>query len=239
VPEPSLWVKFGSDVLSQGIAALVGATAGASLAFLIERKKSAEDRVQQEARELKRERDQQALAGMVAMFTLTRMYNTLLNFFRQRIEPVRTDPLLWYKMPPGGEPSLEGIQFDYTALAFLLKSESPSIVLKLDTLADQYRTLADSVRRRSAMHENEILPRLEEIRIPPGTPMQNIEAYLGERLVTSMKNYTDDIRRLVYSALQELPAVGQELYNLLKKRMPEENFIWFGHAIDRDGKPVP
>jgi hypothetical protein len=112
-------------------------------------------------------------------------------------------------------------------------------VLRLDNLADQDRTLADSVRRRSAVHENEILPRLEEIRTSPGTPLQNIEAYLGDRIVTPMKTYTADICGSVYSALQELPAVGQELYNLLKKRMPDENFIWFARATDKDGNPVP
>ncbi len=54
-----------------------------------------------------------------------------------------------------------------------------------------------------------------------------------------MKSYTDDIRTLVYSALDQLPTVGKELYQLLKERMPEENFIWFERARDKEGKPVP
>src|SRR5689334_20275680 len=115
--EPSFWLKFASDLASQGIAALTGAAAGAWLAFSFARKQASADRQLLESREQKRERDREALAGNVAMFTLTRMYNTLLTFFRQRIEPWRTDPLLWYYMPPGGEPSLEGIDFDYAALA--------------------------------------------------------------------------------------------------------------------------
>ncbi len=147
--EPSLWMKFLTDLASQGLAALFGAGGGAWLAFAFARRQAAEDRERLEAGEQRKERDREALAGNVAMFTLTRMYNTLLTFFRQRIEPWRTEPLQWYFLPPGGELSLEEIGFDYSALAFLLKGASPSIVLRLDTLADHYWTLADLVKRRS------------------------------------------------------------------------------------------
>ncbi len=237
--EPSLLVKVGSDLISQGLAALIGAAVGARIAFHFERQKAAEDRKQIESRERRREIDREALAGNMALFTLTQMYNTLLNFWRQRIEQWRDDPLLWYMMPPGGEPSLEGIEFDYTALAFLLKSEAPSIMLKLDGLADQYRTLADTVRRRSQMHETELAPKMETIRIVPGTPIANLEGYLGKRVALTMQTYTADIRTVVYTSLDELPKVAQQLHELLQKRMPGENFIWFNRATDREGKPVP
>jgi len=243
LPEAAFGLKFWADFVREAVAATAGAGIGALLgaryAFRLERHRAAEERAQRETHERKLERDRQALAGNIAMFTLSRMYNTLLNFYQQRIEPHLDDPLLWYFMPPGGEPSLEGIDFDYRSLAFLLKSESPSIVLRLDTLGDHYRTLADFVRRRSQMHETEIEPKLEKVTILPGTPAGNLEAYLGRRLIITIKNYTDDIVRLVLSALDELPTVGKELYDLLKKRMPEENFIWFTRAVDKDGKPVP
>ena len=246
--EPSLLWKFATDLSSQGVAALVGAYAGARLAFHFERKRSEEDRALQEAREQKRERDRdareekrerdrEALAGRIAMFTLARMYNTLVDFYSQRIKPWRTDPLLWYFMPPGGEPSLEG-HFDYAALAFLLKSESPMIVLRLDRQADIIRTLADMVRRRSFLHETEILPKLERITIVPGTPVQNIETYLGARLITTAQSYTGDIRALVYEGLQELPKLAQDLHALLKRRMPEENFILFNRVLDENLNPL-
>jgi hypothetical protein len=237
--EPSLLVKFGSDLLSQGLDALAGAVVGARIAFYFERQKAAEDRKLIERRERQREIDREALAGNMALFTLTQMYNTLLNFWRQRIEQWRDDPLLWYMMPPGGEPSLEGVRFDYTALAFLLKGESPSIMLKLDGLADTYRTLADTVRRRSQMHETELAPRMESIRVVPGTPIENLEHVLGRRLVGTMQAYAADIRTFVYTSLDELPRVAQQLHELLQKRMPGENFIRFNRATDREGNPVP
>lgn len=237
--EPSILLKFAEDLASQGLAALMGAAAGATLAFHFERRRAQEDQRRTVRREQKREVDSEALAGNMALFTLTRMYNTLLNFWRQRIEPWRDDPLLWYMMPPGGEPSLEGVGFDYTALAFLLKGEAPSIMLKLDGLADQYRTLADTVRRRSVMHEQELAPKMEQIRVVPGTPVQNVEDYLGKRLSGTMQAYTADIRTFVYTSLQELPTVAQQLHGLLQKKMPDENFIWFNRATDREGKSIP
>ena len=237
--EPALWIKFLTDLASQGLAALAGAGGGAWLAFAFARKQAQEDRRRLDERDNQRERDREALAGQVAMLTLARMYNTLLNFFRQRIEPWRTEPLQWYFSPPGGEPSLEDIRIDYGSLAFLLKGDAPSIVLKLDLLVEHYRSVADMVRRRSELHETAVLPKLEGVSVVPGTPESALRPYIGPILIATMRSYTDDIRGLVYTALDQLPTVGQELYTLLKKRMPDENFIWFTRATDRDGNPVP
>ncbi len=239
VAEPTIWMRFAEDLASQGLAALMGATAGARLAFYFERRRAQEDQRRSDRREEKRESDREALAGNMALFTLSRMYNAQLNFWRQRMEPWRDDPLLWYLMPPGGEPPLEGIGFDYTALAFLLKSDAPGIMLSLDKLADQYRTLADTVRRRSQMHEQDVTPRLESYFMPPGTPMENVEQLLERRVVAAMTGYIDDIRTFLYTSLQELPTVAQGLHDLLQKRMPGENFIWFPRATDSQGNPIP
>lgn len=67
----------------------------------------------------------------------------------------------------------------------------------------------------------------------------NLEDYLGKRLSATMQAYTADIRTFVYTSLQELPTIAQQLHALLQKKMPGENFILFNRATDREGKPVP
>jgi hypothetical protein len=82
-------MDFWRDVLIPVVAAAVGTAAGATVAFVFERKKR--------QREME---DAHVTATNTALFSLFRIVNDLVVYRREHIEPRRSDPERWYTLPP-------------------------------------------------------------------------------------------------------------------------------------------
>jgi hypothetical protein len=89
MPEPFFGLKFWSDLLSQGLAGMLGAVVGATVAFRFERRKSREELDDRRLREANELSERRAAAGNLAIFTLAKIYSDLWNYRSQIVDPAQ------------------------------------------------------------------------------------------------------------------------------------------------------
>jgi hypothetical protein len=100
-------MDFWKDAIVPVVAAAIGTGVGASVAFLIERRKGT----------LATE-DEHVTATNTALFVLFTIVNDLVAYRRERIDPHRDDPERWYTLPPTRLPAPP--RFDTATLSYLL-----------------------------------------------------------------------------------------------------------------------
>jgi len=240
--------KFWSDLISQAIAGIIGATAGAligaTVAFRLERSKAKEDRQIQATKDAAEMRARRAAAGNLAMFTLTRIQNDLVSYNGQFLVPGLAKPAPWLMLPPTNFETAETHRFDIGSLAFLLQSGTPEMLLKLALEEDRFHSLVDLIRIRSAFHEAHFPAEMEIVRTKYNNPEILSENILRETVTPvfyfTLRNYTTDIKTLVDLGIVSSKTVADELRALLVKELPGEKIIGFTvvEEVARRGSPV-
>lgn len=200
------------------LATLLAAFYGAKFAFQFQKEK-----------EEKKNKEKHILDGNLAIYTLLRMFNTLLVYQKQFIEPHRGKPTAFLEMPPSLELLEDDINFNAENLFFLLNSDEINFIGKLVVEKSRFQKALDAINERSKVHRFEIQPRLEKSGIVQGGnyTFKGIEEILGERLNHTIIQATEQVIASVDETIHSLNNAGKELSEILKKIFPGERIISF------------
>lgn len=193
------WMMFRKinwgDFFVQVTATLIGAFAGASFAYLNERRKA-------EAEELKA----RAAAVNLAIHSLGDMYAVYQTYKQQVIDPHRSDPNNWYTMRPTDLMWSEVPTFAYPDLQFLFRSSNPNVLSKLAMVTRNFKATRNIAERRAQMHLTELQPAIEKTgRADSHTP-EFVAAAVGPRIMYTMKEYTQG---LITNVAHDIPLIEE------------------------------
>ncbi len=202
------------------LATLLAAFFGAKYAFQFQNDK-----------ELKSEKTNNIIAANKAIFTMSRMANSLYVYQRDFINPLRNKEAAFLELRPTLDIEKELIKLDIEGLYFLLQTENRNLLSELIIEEERYRAAIDAINARSKTHLQEVQPVLEEAGfISNSTKMvthDEIEKILGNRIYTIIKQSTDDVIFHVDSTIESLKQVADKLKVGVKNVYPDEKIISF------------
>jgi len=262
--EPVFGLRFLADFLKEALAAVVGAGIGAWLgarfAFKSERMRFQADRTLAEqaaanerqlaaeaAAEKRKEAAEQlaatrATAGNLAIFGLSQIYNDLLAFKRQFLDPAKRTPAPWFWLPPVSVAERNYYHFDVVSLAFLFQSKTPGAPIMPTRIAieqDRFATWLETLQLRSKFHQQYLPPIIEKLQKEHGLSYQPTEQELreaiGERIYQELRNYFSDVERLGDLGVSSSKSLGDDLRAVLVSDLPGQIIIGFERADEMLG----
>lgn len=200
------------------LATLVAAFYGAKYAFQFQKDK-----------EIKDNKSRNVVNGNNSIFALMRMANKLVNFQRQIITPIRTNPSRLLEMPPTNQLEKDDIKLNIEKLYFLLETDDSNLLGEIMIEEDRYRSAIEAINIRSHLHIHEVQPLLERAGIVQGGnyTFAQIEVILGQRLYVAISQATDQVISHVDAAVVSIKSVADKLTASLKKQYPNEKIISF------------
>jgi hypothetical protein len=194
------------DFLSQALATLIGAFAGAYFAYRYERKKN-------EAEELRG----RAAAVNLATLALWQIITATRRYKRDVIDVVPKDEDLWWKFMGSSVHSGELPKIDYAGLQFLNDTKEPKVLTALVSRVTHFAALRDLVDRHSLMHITEFQPALEKANLSlKDRTSDAVERAVGPRLTTCLRAYTKGIVDLAEEMLVLAEQAHADLLRLAK-----------------------
>ena len=169
-------------------------------------------------RKAKKKESKRADIGAVLETTLylQMMWNEVLNYRKQIIEPVRSEEIRFITMQPTIRVE-EKHEIPWPRLVFLIE-KSPKLVAEISNVQLSFRQFFEFVKLRSEQHMREVQPKLAT-----GTNIQPTEEFmrnlLGKYLFQSMKNNTEEI-------IQYADRLFEEFSPLLDKLRKATNEIY-------------
>lgn len=197
------------------IATLLAAFFGAKFAFEFQRDKERED-----------SKKRNIVNGNIAIFNIVCMANTLMNFQKQFIEPIRNSSTAFLDMCPALHIQRDDMKLSIETLYFLLETNDRNLLGELRFEELRYQKAVDAINERSQMYiEVQLL--LEKSGIAKGVnySFEQIEKMLGSRLYTIMQQKTDQIINHVDQTIPSLKQIADKLKTSLKKQYPNETII--------------
>jgi hypothetical protein len=164
-------------------------------------------------------------AGARALFTIWRQLNTIAQIQEDVIAKYRNYPPAPLAMPPITVHIDDAIRLDIDSLAFLLDHGKSELLANLCIAETRFVHAVDAIRRRSALHANEVQPKLENM-IPEGrnlTP-EELRGIVGVRLFSLLVDQTHEVIAKTDDAVETLEAVSADLHTVLKAIFPEGKF---------------
>lgn len=199
---------------------LLAAFSGAKYAFQFQNDK-----------ELKTEKANNIIAANKAIFTLSRMANSLYVYQRDFINPLRDTEAAFLELRPTLDMEKELIKLDIEGLYFLLQTEDRNLLGELIIEEERYRTAIDVINARSKTHLQEVQPVLEKAGFQSNSTKivthDEIEKILGNRLYSTIKQSTEDVIFHVDSTVESLKQVADKLKEGVKNVYPDKNIISF------------
>jgi hypothetical protein len=210
-------VELWKDLIVPILAAAIGTSAGASVAFFVERHKR-----QHEVE------DRDVAATNAALFALFRIVNDLEAYRRQAIAPHLSEPDRWYTLPPMLLP--DQISFDTSALGYLMElpGDAPTLPMAVHVGLGMYDQAAEASRFRHDLHVNTVQPALERAARLGGIPAikDRVDTVLGgSRVTDTMRSITDQLIQLVDGALDYIPKHAAWLREVAKARYPRRQIV--------------
>lgn len=211
--------KLISTVFEDYVPALVtllAAYLGASYAFRLQSAKEERDVIRINI-----------VAGNLAVFNLIRKLNTLLDYQKQVIDPMRGEKIAFIGMEPTLQLNADDVHLDLDSLSFLLSSDNPNLLGELSIEKSRFRKALDAINERSKLHWGQVQPKLEQAGFVEGAEytFPQIEQMLGTRLYVTMNRATDQVIVHVDSTIISLQEAGMKLADMLKKLYPGEKII--------------
>jgi hypothetical protein len=207
------------ELFAPMIAAATGAGAGAYFAFLYERRNRA-----------KHIEDEHVTATNIAMFTLVSVFNDLVVYSRQYIEPHRKDPQRWINWRP--TTLTAPIPFDTASLSYLFELKAPeakNLPMKVRIELSRYDAIYGAAAQRFQVHTTEAQPALQEGTRRMGDqygPDQIIVATTGGmRLLATLTGLTDQLIELVEASIKTIPETARELFRAAKAQYPNREIV--------------
>tara|TARA_R110001583_G_C5659583_1_gene409518 strand:+ start:2873 stop:3646 length:774 start_codon:yes stop_codon:yes gene_type:complete len=203
------------------VVTLVAAFSGAWAAYLLQRRKELEQRV-----------EERVDAGNKAIFALMRCHNRFISIQRQAIDPFRQHPARFVAIRPIIGEMVCGLELDYESLSFLFKSKNPNMLNELSSTQAEVESTINLINQRSEIHFNYVQPVADQAGFQNGqdVTLNQINAALGHRLSETMKDLTDQLIEFVDLIVSDTEKVIAELHDLLKSEFK-------GHAIVKMEKP--
>lgn len=218
---------FAKDFLP-AVATLVAAYAGAWYATSLSRETAS-----------KEQQLRQVSAGARALFTLWRQLNTIAQIQEDVIDRYRNYPPAPLAMPPLTMPLDDSTRVDIDSLGFLLDHGKSELLANLCLCETRFLHAIDAIRRRSALHANEVQPKLEDM-IPPErnlTP-DELRGIVGVRLFKLLVDQTNEVIAKTDDAVETLEVVAANLYMALKAIFPESKFPRPAPMDEKSAQPL-
>ncbi len=196
------------------VATLVAAYAGAWYASTLKQEAAS-----------KEQRLRQIGTGARALFTMWRQLNTIAQIQEDVIDKYRNYPPAPLAMPPLTVQLDDSTRLDIDSLAFLLDHGKSELLANLCIAETRFVHAIDAIRRRSALHANEVQPKLENM-LPEGrnlTP-EELRGIVGARLFQLLIDQTREVIAKTDDAVETLEAVAANLHSTLKTVFPESKF---------------
>ncbi|MBI3546740.1 MAG: hypothetical protein HY081_09155 [Gammaproteobacteria bacterium] len=171
------------------------------------------------------QRIQKIGAGARALFTIWRQLNTIAQIQEDVIAKYRNYSPAPLAMPPITVHIDDTIRLDIDSLAFLLDHGKSDLLANLCIAETRFVHAVDAIRRRSALHANEVQLKLENM-IPESrnlTP-EELRGILGIRLFSLLVNQTHEVIAKTDDAVETLEVVSLDLHAALKAIFPEGKF---------------
>lgn len=205
------------DDLSNPLATLVAAFVGAWAAFRLQHDKELED-----------QRRSQIAAANRALFTLLQQANTLKLFQRDFIDPDRAHPGRHLQMLPV-LPYEDNLRYDVKDLDFLATPKHQQVLFDLVLEESRYREAIKAINTRSALHLNEIQPKLSAAGAIQGQEYTGEQYHhaLGDFLYNHLQKATDAVVFHVDTTVESLMAIKDRLRMVLIEFFPGERFVDF------------
>jgi len=186
-------------------------------------------------------------AGNLALFTISRQFQTLGNLRKQFIDPVREHPLRFIAMRPV-VPFLnsEDFKFDIGSLSFFLEPHRQRLLQQtlrqtLNELViedERFKTVVNALNWRSKLHVEQIQPLLDQakVRMYPDqiqigvyefllpqnadTALPHIQTALGYRLYQTILQSTNNVIEILDESLISLLRMRDTLVSSLNQLFP-------------------
>ncbi len=222
-------LKMVFTVYLPALATLMAAYFGAKYAFDL-----------QSDREKEAIKQRNAANGNLALFSIVRMINNLLNYEQQIIAPVRDKPTAFIEMKASLPSEKDIVSLNIESLFFLLSSHNPNILGELTVEESKYQRAFDAIRERSKIHQKEAIPLVAKANFRAGDSYsaEMMEKILGERLFRVLQESTKQIITHVDSTILSLQEIETQLRQMLKDLYPDKKII--GLVVSdqqKDSKP--
>jgi len=203
------------------VVTLVAAFAGVWVAYLLQRRKELEQRIEEKVD-----------AGNKAIFALMRCHNRFISIQRQAIDPYRDHPAKFVAIRPIIGEMVCGLELDYKSLSFLFRSKNPNMLNELSATQAEVESTVNLINQRSEVHYHHVQPIADKAGFQNGqdVTINQINAALGHRLSETMKDLTDQLIKFVDLVVSDTEQVIAELHELLKSEFK-------GHPIVKMEKP--
>ena len=195
--------SFEWQSLIPPIATLLAAFAGAWFAFLLQDKKHKRE-----------ERKKQRAAVSKAIFTISRLWNMLVQYQREIVEPIRQVATPWLHMQATIEHQFQNESFDADDLLFLLDTDHANFLSQLLLEESRCSIVLGLIAERSNLVLERLHPMMEKLGYDRGDEvrLKELEDQLGPDLTNKLKeshgrNYSSHRRRRRVSgeAIQRTP----------------------------------
>ncbi|WP_154650032.1 hypothetical protein [Methylophilus methylotrophus] len=213
------WHNFITSYIP-ALATLVAAYYGAKFAFEFQNQK-----------ELEIEKKNNLIAINKAIFTLSRMANDLFVYQRDYINLVRDEKEAFLKLRPTSQYDKELFKLDIESLSFLLNTDFRNLLSEIAIEGERYIAAIEAINLRSNIHLNEIQPKLENAGFKNGLSITisdaDLELILGNRLLSMLKETTEQVITHVDSTIESLKLVADRLKDSMKTIYPDQKIITF------------
>lgn len=207
---------LSADKIITGAGTLIATFVGAWLAF----------RFAKSARDQTRE-DDEVVAGNLALFTVTSMWNQTRQHWKEVIEPYRAREDAWLNLPVS-PPLNNELNFDLKSLSFL-SERSPVVFQTLLLEYERFRLAAHLIEEHRRIVLEETWPRMVDAKvgIGEGRSVADIEAILGPGVVKQLRVTTGGIIKNFEENTVSLMKLFVDLRAALKAAFPHRKFIDF------------
>lgn len=197
------------------LATLIAAFAGAGYAF----------KLQEKVREIRAKNERIASANK-AIFNLSRMYNSLVNYDDQFLKSCRNDSASFLNVRPSIDLVKSDIQIDLDSLSFLLETSNRNILGELSSCVASYQVAIDAINDRSRIYRDQVQPRMESAGASEANKytLDGLKAMMGERLYCILENATSQVFTHTENTIVEIKRVSELLTEAVKQEFP-------GHVI--------
>jgi hypothetical protein len=201
-------------------ATAVGAFVGAAVAFAIDW-----------LRRIREEKRRRIGAANVALLTLKSMWWEFYNYESQVVHPALVDDRrelpLWILIRPAVRQA-SNLQFDISALSFLLELEQPDLLPKLVLQERRYREFGTGLEQRDVvMARVRDLMAARQIGATRYATDEELKQAIGVRGIGEVRTSTAAIVRALYLNLHEIASTYYELLLVLRKQFGKKAIVAF------------